>query len=416
MFGAEAVKELAESLTRNKLRTLLTALGVFWGIFVLVIMLGMGRGLEGGVEKNLGLLATRSLFVWGQRTSLPFRGLTPGRHVRFENADIAAVRSVPGVEHVAPRLQLGGWRDGAAVTAGSESSYFPVLGDVPEFARIEGLELTRGRFVNQADLDEARKVAVIGEHAREVLFGTAEPIGRYLAVRGVYFQIVGELTSTRKGEQAERIRTAIFVPFSTFQQAFNQRDRVGWFALSARADHSAELVEQGVKRALAERHRIHPDDPQGIGAWNSAKQYDRVQGLFRGIRWFVWFVGSMTLLAGVLGVSNILLISVKERTREIGVRKALGATPGSIIGMVVREALVLTSLAGYLGLVAGVGALELLTAAVARLDGAPINQPRIELGAALAATLVLVVAGTLAGIVPARHAARISPVEALRSE
>jgi putative ABC transport system permease protein len=416
MLGAESLSELAASLTRNKLRTLLTALGVFWGIFVLVLMLGMGRGLERGVEKNLGVMATRSVFVWGQRTSLPFRGLTPGRNVRFANADIETVKSVPGVQYVSPRIQLGEWRDGANVTAGIRSGYFPVLGDVPEYLRVEPVRVQRGRFVNRTDVDEARKVAVIGQQAREILFGERDPIGQYLSIRGVYFQVVGEVTSTQKGEPAERIRTAVFVPFTTFQQAFNRRDKVGWFALGAHPDASPEVVETAVKRALAERHRIHPDDQQAIGAWNSAKQYDRVHGLFRGIRGFVWFVGTMTLLAGVLGVSNILLISVKERTREIGVRKALGATPLSVISMVIKEAVVLTSLSGYLGLIAGVGALEALAAAVARLDGAPINRPDIDVGAALLATLVLVVAGAIAGVVPARHAARISPVEALRSE
>jgi putative ABC transport system permease protein len=291
-----------------------------------------------------------------------------------------------------------------------------VLGDVPEFARIEPMRFLRGRFINHADLREARKIAVIGQQTREILFGDEDPIGHYVAIRGVYFKVVGEVTADHKGEEAERVRSAVFIPFTTFQQAFNRRDRVGWFALGAEPGAPAEQLETAVKRALAQRHRIHPDDLQAFGAWNSAKQYDRVSGLFRGIRGFVWFVGTMTLLAGVLGVSNILLISVKERTREIGVRKALGATPLSVVSMVVKEAVVLTSLSGYLGLVAGVGALEGLAAAVARLDGAPINEPDIEIGAALLATLVLVVAGALAGVVPARHAAGISPVAALRSE
>ena len=416
MFGAEALTELAESLTRNKLRTLLTALGVFWGIFVLVLMLGMGRGLERGVEKNLGMMATRSVFVWGQRTSMPFRGLIPGRNVRFDNADIAAIKAIPGIQYVSPRIQLGDWRAGASVTAGTKAGFFPVLGDVPDFVRIEPMEFVSGRFLNESDLNQTRKVAVLGDQARDVLFGASDPIGKYLAVKGVYFQIIGVVTANHKAEEAERIRAAVFVPFSTFQQAFNQRDKIGWFALGVHDDASPEVIEAAVKRTLGERHRVHPDDPQAIGAWNSAKQYDRVHGLFKSIRWFVWLVGTMTLLAGVLGVSNILLISVKERTREIGVRKALGATPFNVVSMVVQEAVVLTSLSGYVGLVAGVGALEALAAAVARLEGAPLSHPDIDVTAALVATLVLVVAGALAGVVPARHAARISPVEALRSE
>lgn len=416
MFGLESLRELTESLTRNKLRTLLTALGVFWGIFVLVLMLGMGSGLERGVAKNLGLMATRSVFVWGQRTSIPYRGLTPGRWVRFEDDDIRALKAVPGIKYVSPRIQLGDWRDGANVTAGANSGFFSVLGDYPEYREIEPMQFLAGRFVNHRDIAEARKVAVIGDVASETLFGNADPLGKYIAVQGVHFQVVGKVTATHKAEQADRIRSAVFVPLTTFQQAFNRRGRIGWFALWAEPGHSMEAVELAAKRALADRHRIHPDDLQAFGSWNSGKMYDRVFNLFRGIRAFVWLVGSMTLFAGVLGVSNILLISVKERTRELGVRKALGATPLTIVSMVVYEAVALTSLSGYLGLVAGVGALELLGRAVEKLPNAPLSSPDIDISAALLATLVLIVAGALAGIVPARHAARISPVEALRSE
>jgi putative ABC transport system permease protein len=208
----------------------------------------------------------------------------------------------------------------------------------------------------------------------------------------------------------------VFVPLSTFQQAFNRRDIVGWFAFWAYPGVSMAAVENAAKRALAERHRVHPYDVQALGSWNSGKEYDRVYNLFRGIRAFVWLVGSMTLLAGVLGVSNILLISVKERIRELGVRKALGATPFTIVSMVLQEAVVLTAFSGYLGLFAGVGALELLGKAVEKLPNAPLSRPDIDISAALIATLVLIVSGAIAGIVPARHAARISPVEALRSE
>ncbi len=412
----ESLRELFESLTRNKLRTFLTALGVFWGIFVLVLMLGIGRGLERGVAKNLGMMATRSVFLWGQRTSVPYQGLVPGRDVRFDNDDIQALRAVPGVQYVAPRTRLGGWREGASVTAGAKTGYFPVLGDVPEYRLLEPMRFPRGRFVNQRDMVEARKVAVLGDRTREALFGAEDALGKYIAIQGVLFQVVGEVTATHQGEQADRIREAVFVPFSTFQLAFNQRNRVGWFALGAHPTAAPEAVEEAAKAAIRAQHRIAPNDVAAVGAWNSAKQYQRVHNLFRGINLFVWLVGSMTLLAGVLGVSNILLVSVRERTRELGVRKALGATPWSVVSMILKEALILTGLSGYLGLVAGVGALELLSLAIERIPGAPISRPDIDLGAALLANLVLIVAGALAGVVPARHAARISPVEALRTE
>lgn len=408
--------EVLATLARNKLRALLTACGVFWGIFMLIVMLGIGKGLERGTRRNLGALTMRSIFVWSQRTTMPHRGLSPGRYLSFKNDDVPAIRQIPGVEHVAPRLRLGGWRDGNEITVGPRSGIFTVLGDYPEYRHVEPVEILRGRFINDRDLLEARKVAVIGDEVRKVLFEDADPLGRYLRVRGIEFQVVGEIASTRGGDEGERVKATVFVPFSTFQVAFNLRNRVGWFALTALPDASAQEVEDGVRRTLAARHRVHPEDKEAIGSFNAAERFGKVNGLFRGIQVFVWFVGTLTLLAGVLGVSNILLITVKDRTRELGIRKALGATPASIVSMVLKEAVALTSLAGYLGLVAGVGVLELISRAVADLESAPIHAPEVDWVVAVSATAVLVVAGALAGIVPARHAASIRPVEALRAE
>jgi putative ABC transport system permease protein len=416
MFDLDSWQEIAQSLSRNKLRGLLTACGVFWGIFMLVTMLGIGRGLEQGTRKNLGNMTMRSVFIWTQRTSLPYRGLQPGRYLRLRNDDIAALRRVPGVKYVAPRLQLGGWRDGQNVIAGAKSGNFTVMGDYPDFRHVEPIQVLHGRFLNWRDVNDVRKVAVLGDQTRGVLFGDTDPIGKYIQVKGVYLQVIGEVTTDRTGDDGDRVRFSVFVPFSTFQRAFNDRDHVGWFALGAKDKAAPEVVESAAKSVLAARHTVHPQDQDAIGSYNAAAQIAKVEGLFRGLRLFIWFVGTLTLLAGVLGVSNILLITVKERTRELGVRKALGATPWTIVSMVLKEAVVLTSLSGYLGLVAGVGALELLTKVLERLPNAPLNRPEVDLRVALSAMLVLVLSGTLAGVVPARHAARISPVEALRTE
>jgi putative ABC transport system permease protein len=265
-------------------------------------------------------------------------------------------------------------------------------------------------------MDESRKVVVIGEQARSVLFADENPIGKYVRVKGIHLLIVGELATDKTGDDAERVRSSLFVPFSTFQQAFNQRNRVGWFAVTAKPSASADDLETAIKATLSARHGVNPEDRDAIGSFNLAKQIAKVDGLFAGIRGFVWFVGTLTLLAGVLGVSNILLITVKERTREIGVRKALGATPWSVISMVVGEAVVLTSLSGYVGLVASVGCLELVSKLLENMENAPLNRPEVDLRVAIGATVILVLSGAVAGIVPARHAAKISPVEALRSE
>jgi putative ABC transport system permease protein len=417
LFDLDTWQEIAATLRSNKLRALLTASGVFWGLFMLILMLGLGRGLENGTRKNLAGLAPNAVYVWGQRTGLPHRGLQPGRHLRFETEDIRRIAAIPGVEHVAPRLRLGGWRDAGRVSHRDKTASVNVLGDVPAFARIEPMPVVEGRFLNELDVTEKRKVVVLGRKARAALFAEGERAhGDFIAINGVHFRVVGEIRSEKGGEEGDRVENSAFVPFTTFQQAFNQPDRVGWFSLSVRADASAPEVEKEVRRVLSERHGVHPNDQQAIGSFNAAEQFGKVQGLFRGIRAFVWFVGTLTLFAGVLGVSNILLIIVKERTRELGIRKALGATPASIVGLVLQESVALTALSGYAGLVAGVGALELLGNFVEKLDGAPLSGPEVDLEAALIAAGVLVVAGAIAGIVPARHAARVAPVEALRAE
>jgi putative ABC transport system permease protein len=408
-------QEIWATLRKNRLRALLTASGVFWGLFMLILMLGLGRGLERGAQA-LAEIAPRAVYVWGQRTGMAYRGLQPGRFVRFEDADIARLRAVPGVEYVAGRLRFGGWRDSAQVTHGSRSGAVNVLGDMPDYARIEPLGIDRGRFLNEPDVEQARKVAIIGKKARGVLFADANPLGDYVTVNGVHFLVVGEIHSDKAGDDGDRINNSVFLPFTTFQQVYNQRNRVGWFTLGVREEASAPAVEREVRRVLAERHRVHPGDDQAIGSFDAAEQYQKIKGLFRGIRLFVWFVGTLTLASGVLGVSNILLIIVKERTREIGIRKALGATPWSIVRLVVQESLALTTLAGYAGLVAGVGALEGIARFVERQPGAPLKAPEVDLTSALAAAGLLVLAGMVAGIVPARHAARVAPVEALRAE
>jgi putative ABC transport system permease protein len=408
-------QEIWSTLKKNRLRAVLTASGVFWGLFMLILLLGLGRGLERGAQ-SLAELAPRAVYVWGQRTGMPYRGLQPGRFVRFEDDDIARLKAVPGVEFVAARLRFGGWRDSARVSHAGKSGAVNVLGDMPEYARIEPVAVDRGRFLNQPDLEEARKVAVIGKKARGVLFADASPLGQWIEVNGVHFLVVGEIHSDKAGDEGDRINNTVFLPFTTFQRAYNQRNRVGWFTLGVKEGASAPAVEAEVRRILSERHRVHPNDKPAIGSFDAAEQYEKIQGLFRGIRGFVWFVGTLTLLSGVLGVSNILLIIVKERTREIGIRKALGATPGSIVRLVVLESMALTLLSGYSGLVAGVAALEGIAHVLLRFEGVPLKSPEVDFEAALVAAGVLIVAGAIAGIVPARHAAGVPPVEALRAE
>lgn len=416
LFDLDTWQEIWATLRKNRLRALLTASGVFWGLFMLILMLGLGRGLEQGAKKNLADLAPRALYVWGQRTGMPYRGLQPGRYLKFENDDITRIAAVPGVEHVAGRLRLGNWRDTARVTYAGRTGAVNVFGDMPAYARIEPLTVLGGRFLNDPDMSEARKVAVIGRQAKKVLFEEEDPLGKWIEVNGVHLRVVGVLRSQKGGEEGDRVDNSVFMPFSTFQQAFNLPNRVGWFTIGVHPDAPSSVVETKVRHVLMERLSVNPRDEQAIASFDAATQFDKIQGLFRGIRGFVWFVGTLTLFAGALGVSNILLISVKERTREIGVRKALGATPASIVKLIVQEAMALTTLAGYLGLVAGVAVLEAVSSYLETMEGAPLSGPEVDLNAALVAVVVLAVAGAVASIVPARQAAKVAPVEALRAE
>lgn len=415
LLDTDSWQEIYATLRKNRLRTFLTACGVFWGIFMLLIMLGFGNGLETGVSQNMRGFATNAIYVWGRETRTPYKGMQPGRHIRFENADIAALSRIEGIEHLAPRNRLGGWRSGNNVTYGTETGNFTVMGDYPTVRHIQPVVFERGRFLNEIDIDQRRKVAVIGASVYKELFPPGiDPIGEHIHINGVYFQVVGTFRSKARGDEGDRQASTIFLPFTTFQQAFNRDDRVGYFAMTARPGISAQQVEDQVRAVLTARHDIHPDDELALGSFNAGEEFGKVRTLFLGIRYLIWFVGVMTLLAGVIGVSNIMLIVVKERTKEIGVRKALGATPASIVGLILQEAVVLTALAGYTGVIAGVGFLELLGRLFSGSD--TFAPPQVDLQATLIAAVVLVVAGAVAGVIPARMAARVNPVEALRAE
>jgi putative ABC transport system permease protein len=270
--------------------------------------------------------------------------------------------------------------------------------------------------LNRLDLDEHRKVAVIGQRVREVLFAKNEdPLDETIKINGVTFRVIGTFVPTRSdgGDRNDELQT-IFVPFTVFQSAFNFGDRVGWFALISKDGVPASVLETKALALLKERHRVAPDDPRALGHYNSEVEFNQISGLFTGIRMLVWIVGIGTLSAGVIGVSNIMLVIVRERTNEIGIRRAVGATPLSIMGQIVLEALILTTLAGYLGLVAGVGVVEMIAHAMAAHPAEMFRDPEVPFQSAVITLAILVGSGILAGLIPARRAMTISTVEALR--
>jgi len=420
MLDYDKWQEIFGTIRKNKLRTFLTMFGVFWGIFMLMILMGSGNGLENGVTKNFDGWAANSGFLWSNRTTMPYNGLQPGRFINFKNDDTEALISkVKGLEYLAPRLNLFNWNSGNNISRKDKSGSFRVNGDYPEFQQVQKVDIAEGRHLNAMDMKERRKVAVIGRNVREVLFTPEEnPIGDFITINGIYFKVIGVFKSKRQSEQAKFDEQTIFTPFSTFQQAFNYGNQIHWFAFTAKPGVPVVDVENAMKKVIMERHNINPEDKAALGSENLEQEFGQVTRLFNGIDVFVWIVGIGTLLAGVIGVSNIMLIIVKERTKEIGIRKSLGATPASIIGLIIQEAIFLTVLAGYIGLCFGILILSGISLAMEKyqLDTGMFGNPEVNIYTALLSLAVLVMGGALAGLIPALKAASINPIEALHSE
>ena len=406
MFSIDTWQEILGSIRRHKLRTALTALGVFWGIFMLVILLAAGKGLQNGMEYEFRDQAENTVWVNRGTTSLPYAGLPEGRQIRFSNADFEMLaREFKEIRHISGRFFVAGSH---TVNYHQKSLSFSVRGIQPDYRIIENIEMQSGRYINDMDIRDKRKVAAIGRTVRQELFGEEDPLGRAIRIGNIVFQVVGIYTD-QGGQDEERF---VYIPLSTAQAVFAGRDDVHQIMFST---HDMQLDEvetflTRVRRLLARRHQFDPEDRRALSMFNTAEQYLMFMNLFASIRLFVWFIGLGSITAGIIGVSNIMLITVKDRTREIGIRKAMGATPTSIVGMILQEALFITAVAGYLGLLAGVAAMSLLEPVAVEY----FRNPKVDIGVGLAATAVLVAAGLLAGWMPARQAANIHPVEAMR--
>ncbi len=421
MFDLDRWTEIWSAIKKNKLRSFLTAFGVFWGIFMLMILAGAGNGLENGIRHGARSFATNSCFVWTAPTSKPYKGFKRGRRWNFNNADTEYLRkNIIEHEYMAPRLFAN--RPGDNTIRGKRTGSFSIMGDYPDYNRIDPHKMPKGRFINEVDIREKRKVCVIGTRVEEEMFDEGEnPIGQYLRVAGIYYQVVGvhepENPNINFGGRKEE---TIYLPFSTMQQAYNYGDDVHFYAITVKEEHNVAVMEKKIIAALKERHSIAPEDYQAVSHVNLEKQMGQMNMLFSIIHIVVWVVGIGTLLAGVIGVSNIMLVTVKERTQEIGIQRALGATPGKIIGQIVSESVILTTVAGYLGLSIGVFLLDFISywLEVMREAGSEIfiRTPEVNLNVAIAALTVLIISGLFAGWLPAKRAVRIKPIDALRDE
>ena len=414
MFEYDRWREIFESLKRHKLRTAATALAVWWGIFMLVILLGAGNGLQNSFHRDFGDDAVNSIWLWGGQTTKNYKGFKAGRYIQFHNEDYEAIKNkVAGVEYLAGRSFVSS----AYLTSYADKNLSLSISAVhADYRHIENTVVVEGRYINNLDIRKNRKVAVIGKLAKEDLFGKEKnPVGEYITIHKTKFQVIGVFTDT--GGQREMRR--IYIPVTTAQKTFYKDDQLRNIVLTVgdATIEESEAIGDAVFAELAAIHNISPDDKQALYVNNRIERFQQFSLIFTGIKFFIWFVGIGSIISGVVGVSNIMIITVKDRTKEIGIRKALGATPRSIVGMIMQEAVFLTSIAGYLGLLMGFGVVYGVHSLMKQF-GVELEffyNPEVDFMSVVLALLFLVICGSLAGLVPALQAVRINAVEAMKS-
>ncbi|WP_228237033.1 ABC transporter permease [Allomuricauda sp. M10] len=418
MFNRDRWQEILEVLTKNAWRTIFTAFGVCWGIFILIVLLAAGKGLENGIKKDFGDIATNTMFMWTRATTRAYEGLPQGRRFEFKIDDVQAIRdNVPNLRFISPRNQLGGFGGNNNVVHGIRTGAYNVYGDYPEIINQDPMAVTSGRFLNYNDINEKRKVAIIGLGVQNDLYDKDEdPLGTYIKIQGVNFLVIGTYKKNNSGG-GEEGQKEIFVPFTSFSQAFNRGEDVGWMAITANDGSSISVLKDKIVSVMKERHKVHPEDTRAVGYFDLYEQYNRVESLFGALKAVAYIVGIMVLLSGIIGVSNIMLIVVKERTKEIGIRRALGEQPWSIKKQILMESIFLTLISGMVGIIFGslvIFGINSLLDSVGPVD--MFMSPSVSVGVVTGALTILMVSGLLAGFIPAQSAIRVRPIEALRTE
>jgi putative ABC transport system permease protein len=408
MFDIDKWQEIFSTIKKNRLRTFLTGFSVAWGIFMLIILLGSGKGLENGVTKQFEQDATNSIWIYRGQTSMPFKGLKPGRRIKFTNEDYEiSKRDIKNIDNVSSRLSIFQQRN---LSYKNEYGNFDIIGVHPGTKYLENVKVLEGRFLNDFDINSSRKTVAISTDVRKALFKEQAFLGEYIIINKIPFKVIGLFE-----DSSERDNRRVYIPVSTAQKIFTGGTEIQNLAFTtgdANVKESME-IENEIRNSFAVRHKFDKEDQRALFINNNVEQFTQFQNLFKGIRMFVWIIGIGTIIAGIVGVSNIMLIVVKERTKEIGIRKAIGATPGSIIGLILMESILITGFAGYIGLVLGVGLLELISPYI---QSDFFTNPEADFRIAVSATILLILSGALAGFVPARKASSIKPIEALRDE
>lgn len=406
---SEKIAETLHNISNNKFRVVLTGFAVSWGIFMLIVLLGAGYGIENGVKKSFERDAVNTLWLHAGQTSIPYKGLPQGRLIQFNNEDVEDLsNSMENVDLLAGRFFLSN----STLRYGKRAANFTVVGIHPDFQKIENMQLHSGRLLNIIDQDEVRKSAVIGRVVKKELFGRGVAAGQHILVNNIAFRVVGVFNDPGDERQEEMV----VIPLSTLQKVFGTDKRLHGIAMTISGSDVviSKNVEQKIISRMAARHEFDHKDERALFIYNTYEEYSKYMSLFKNIRTFIWVIGIGSIVAGIVGISNIMLITVKERTREIGIRKALGATPGSIVDMILTEAILTTLVFGYLGLVAGIVVLEVASRVLTDVDY--FSNPKVNLSVAFGAFLLLIVSGGLAGYFPARKAASVQPIEALRDE
>jgi putative ABC transport system permease protein len=411
IFDSDTWQEIYSSIRKNKMRTGITIIGVMWGIFLLVVLLGAAKGVENNFNRLFGNFATNSVFVWAQSTSQPFKGFQEGRSLTLKMSDLDNIRGeIKGLEFVVPRHQ------GQALAVNNfKTGNFGVFGDYPELDMVQKKDMVYGRFINNNDILEKKKVCVIEEEIYKQLFDKDEyPLGAYIKLNDINYKVIGMYKQGQIGSGGPQGN--IHIPFTTFQQVYNRGDSIGWFMITGKPEFDIVQIEADVKLLLRNLHKVHPEDERAFGSFNLGEAFGKFMGFLIGMQFLTWFVGIATLIAGVFAIGNILLITVKERTKEIGIRRALGAKPWEIKRQIILESVFLTSIAGALGIILGGFVLMIIDNTLGKGENPTLTNPTVDIPVIIIAAITLVVLGTLIGLIPAQTAVSIRPIEALREE
>ena len=418
IFDRDTWQEIFGSISKNKIRTVITIIGVLWGIFIYIVLSGAAKGLDNGFERQFENIAMNSMFIWAQQTSIPYDGFKIGRQIELKLSDIDFLKKrVPEIEFISPRNAKGVFGSSSPlVVRKNKSSNFNIYGDFPEFTKIATKKIyDGGRFINEEDIKYKRKVCVIGEQTQAELFEKDEnPIGQYIKIDDIYFQVIGVHKFIPGG--GFETDGDIFIPFETFRKLYNTGDIVQWFTIAAYDEADVVAVEKDIKKVLKSIHRVSPEDERAFGGFNLGEIFNKIVGFARGMTLLSLIVGIATIIAGVIGIGNILLISVKERTKELGVRRALGATPAEVRNQIILESVFLTVVAGILGIILGAFVLAGINAATIDMTDFPYTNPTVPIPFVLGALFIMVFLGTLIGLIPAQRAISIKPIDALREE